>query len=193
MGKFIDLSGQRFGKLTVLDRAENRGRRTYWRCSCDCGKIIERESSTITQNKSSRKSCGCLRREIAQENGIANLKFGEESSQWKGLSGIPKNYINGLEFGARARGFEFSITLEDIVDCYEKQSKRCYYTAQEVSFEKSRFKKIDPTASVDRIDSSKGYTKDNIRIVHKDVNLMKNHFEESYFISICKKISSLHG
>ena len=40
MGKFQDITGQKFGKLTVIKRAPNKGRRTMWTCQCDCGKIV---------------------------------------------------------------------------------------------------------------------------------------------------------
>ncbi len=46
------------------------------------------------------------------------------------------------------------------------------------------------TASLDRIDSSKGYTKDNIQWVHKHVNLMKHKFDQKYFVDICKLIAN---
>ena len=39
LGKFIDLTGQKFGILTVLERALNKGKRTTWRCVCECGTV----------------------------------------------------------------------------------------------------------------------------------------------------------
>jgi hypothetical protein len=45
------------------------------------------------------------------------------------------------------------------------------------------------TASLDRIDSSKGYTIDNVQWVHKTVNLMKRELNQQDFIDICNKIS----
>ena len=62
MGKFIDLTGQRFGKLTVIKKygiAKNR--QSLWKCQCDCGniKIIMYNNLTTKQTK----SCGCLLRE----------------------------------------------------------------------------------------------------------------------------------
>jgi len=45
------------------------------------------------------------------------------------------------------------------------------------------------TASVDRIDSNKGYIKGNVQFVHKDINLMKNVLNIEYFIEMCKKIA----
>ena len=35
--KLIDLIGQKFGRLTVIERAKNKGKKTCWKCRCDCG------------------------------------------------------------------------------------------------------------------------------------------------------------
>lgn len=53
----LDLSGQRFGKLTVLEPAENIGSRTAWRCRCDCGR--ETVVTTLRLRDGRRTSCGC--------------------------------------------------------------------------------------------------------------------------------------
>lgn len=59
MSKLIDLTGQRFGRLTVIEYAgTDKGGKARWRCRCDCGK----ETIVIGKNlRSGRtKSCGCL-------------------------------------------------------------------------------------------------------------------------------------
>ena len=56
--RFNDLTGQKFGKLTVLTRVENRGQKVAWKCQCDCGRIIETTSYLLTSGQS--QSCGCL-------------------------------------------------------------------------------------------------------------------------------------
>ncbi len=45
------------------------------------------------------------------------------------------------------------------------------------------------TASLDRIDSSKGYTRENIQWLHKDVNLMKRNMTDENFVQWCKVIA----
>lgn len=45
------------------------------------------------------------------------------------------------------------------------------------------------TASLDRIDSSKGYTEDNVWWINKHVNIMKNVYELDYFLDICSLIT----
>ena len=53
----LDLTGQRYGKLTVLGPAENIGNRTAWRCRCDCGR--EAVVKTCCLRSGHTKSCGC--------------------------------------------------------------------------------------------------------------------------------------
>lgn len=59
MGKFQDLTGKRFGKLTVLGRVGDVGKNTAWLCKCDCGEIKNILSYNLSSGKS--KSCGCVR------------------------------------------------------------------------------------------------------------------------------------
>lgn len=58
MGTFIDLTGQKFGRLVAVSRAENIGRRTMWKCLCDCGVETIVQSDHIKSGHS--KSCGCF-------------------------------------------------------------------------------------------------------------------------------------
>jgi hypothetical protein len=44
-------------------------------------------------------------------------------------------------------------------------------------------------ASLDRIDSTKGYVEGNVQWVHRDIDKIKWKFEQSYFIKLCKKIA----
>lgn len=58
MGKFIDLAGQKFGKLTVIERAENKGNQTMWLCRCDCGETTVVVADNLKRGHT--KSCGCI-------------------------------------------------------------------------------------------------------------------------------------
>lgn len=63
----MDLSGKRFGRLTVTDtfikvKRKPSGYRTRWLCKCDCGKELYIEQDHLTQGKT--QSCGCYRREV---------------------------------------------------------------------------------------------------------------------------------
>lgn len=66
-GKPLDLVGQRFGRLTVLERlGANARKEVVWRCQCDCGSVVD----VPTRNLRSRGtvSCGCNRREKSTAN-----------------------------------------------------------------------------------------------------------------------------
>lgn len=72
MAKLIDLTGQRFGKLVVLERdTDSTKNGTYWKCRCDCGNIISTRKDTLTRKTNPKTSCGC---DIKEKNSMAHLK-----------------------------------------------------------------------------------------------------------------------
>lgn len=67
MPKKLDLVGQKFGKLTVIESAPNKGRRTQWKCKCECGNECIVLTESLRSGRTS--SCGCLRSEqLVQRN-----------------------------------------------------------------------------------------------------------------------------
>lgn len=84
MGNAIDLTGMRFGRLTVIERAQSDSPHAVWRCKCDCGQ----ERIVIGQNlrRQYQKSCGCLDLERKTIHGAArrNTTTGEYIS-WKAM------------------------------------------------------------------------------------------------------------
>ena len=74
----LDLTGQRFTRLVVESRAgTNRHDKAIWKCRCDCGNLTEVISSHL--NNGNTKSCGCLSREIAnqQAEDLTGMQFGK--------------------------------------------------------------------------------------------------------------------
>lgn len=71
-----DLTGQRFGRLTVVRRQPPKNKKTYWLCVCDCGQKTEVATHHLTSGHT--ESCGCLRFERLKE---ANIKHGERHSR----------------------------------------------------------------------------------------------------------------
>lgn len=64
MGKLIDLTGQRFGRLVVMERGTNSAdRKIRWRCKCDCGNMTEVRTYYLIRGKV--RSCGCIQRDKA--------------------------------------------------------------------------------------------------------------------------------
>lgn len=60
MGKLIDITGEKFGMLTVLGLEGRRRGGTYWVCRCDCGNEVSRPSNPLRTGRT--YSCGCVNR-----------------------------------------------------------------------------------------------------------------------------------
>ena len=75
--KIIDISGEKYGRLTVIRFLEKVGRRSYWECVCDCGNVIRAEKSHLRSGHT--KSCGCLKNEIVgnrnRRTGLSGTKI----------------------------------------------------------------------------------------------------------------------
>ena len=68
MQKIIDITGNKYNHLTVLcydhtSKRPNGTTRTYWKCKCDCGKIVVLRKDEFIYSYSKTKSCGCWHRE----------------------------------------------------------------------------------------------------------------------------------
>lgn len=79
MGKFQDLTGQRFGRLTVVERASdyvspNKHKLARWLCRCDCGNNIIAIGCSL--KRKSTQSCGCLQKELAANKHTTHSKYG---------------------------------------------------------------------------------------------------------------------
>lgn len=172
-----DLINQRFGKLTVLkfSRKNNRGN-SLWLCQCDCGNTKEVNRTNLLRN--STKSCGCLFKE----------------SVFKGYQEIGKNYWSRVIKNSRQTNKEFTISIEYAWDLFINQNRKCFISGLNIYFSGHGvghyIKGTIQTASLDRIDSSKGYIEGNVQWVHKDINRMKQEFSEEYFIQMCELVTN---
>ena len=102
MPAFVDLTGRRFGRLTVIGRAEDyispTGKKTVrWMCKCDCGRSVTVLRNSLLSGHT--LSCGCLQREAAESaaEDLTGAQFGE----WTVLSRAPldRQYRNGVRTG----------------------------------------------------------------------------------------------
>lgn len=91
ISKIIDLTGKRFGKLTVIKRdLETEKNGTYWLCicGCDCEKVISVESPRLRNGK--KTDCGCVR---TQKYNLAGRKFGNLTVIKRDLTTKKKEHI----------------------------------------------------------------------------------------------------
>jgi len=140
-GSYVkDISGKRFGILTVVGFAGHVGGsgKSYWRCECDCGSFICIRSDTIKNN---RLGCGCIPSKVGLKHGL------EHTSEYNSYCGAKyrcryKNNKGYSNYGGRGIKFMFE-SFEEFIEG--------------MGFKPS------PTHSLDRIDNDGNYSLDNCR------------------------------
>lgn len=174
--KKVDLLGLKFGHLKVLGKGPTlKCGNTSWICrEEETG--IEKPVLTKHLKSGSTKSFSF------------GHKTGSEHKQWKGCGKISGVYWDTVKRHALQRKYEFSITIDQAWNLYLKQNRKCALSGVDIYFGESNA--CPYTASLDRIDSAKGYIIDNIQWVHSKVNIMKNKFNQNEFIDFCRKIAS---
>lgn len=173
----IDLSGQKFGFLTVLGIAEERREnRVTWRCQCICGNIKLLTSNHLKRGR--YKSCGCKHRAPGTFN-----------PNWKGVGELSRSHWGRYRIHARVRKVPFLLSIQDMWELFLKQNRKCALSGLPLSFSSKR-NSNDGNASLDRIDSSKGYVMGNVQWIDKRFNWMKSDHSNSEFIHLCKLVST---
>lgn len=114
-----------------------------------------------------------------------------ECGSYRGHHDISKTHWNGMRTSAAIRNMVFDITIEYAWDLYERQGRKCALSGVPIRFPSNR-KTCDGTASLDRIDSSEGYTITNVQWVHRNINHMKWDLSQSDFIDFCHLVANLH-
>lgn len=173
MPKFIDLTNQIFHKWVVLERDKNSlSKNTHWKCRCVCGYVGSIDTSHLTSGRSK----SCRRCSETKDKGQLNSKL------W-----------NQINRNAVARNIPISVTKEFLYDLLVKQQRNhCALSGLYIAIATTvngHKRKRETTASLDRIDSTKGYTEDNVQWIHKDINRMKSYFDTNYFMWLCAMIT----
>lgn len=167
-----DITGQRFGRLITLrfERFDRFGK-ALWLTRCDCGKEKILNASALVAGLT--KSCGCLKSERLRQ-GVGNLS---------------QAYWRKVEKAALQRGLEFAITKTQAYALFQQQHGICALSGVPIELYPNQDRYQLQTASLDRIDSSRGYTPDNIQWVHKRVNFLKRDYTETELVFWCTKIA----
>ena len=185
-----DLTNQRFGKLLALEPIGlTRHSGVVWKCLCDCGNETKVIAAKLIGNHT--KSCGHLANHRIKKKTEVKAK----SPRVIPLCGeIWKSLWERYEKGAKKRNIDFSISIEYAWDLFLKQDRKCELSVVEIVFSKTPIGSYNGanTASLDRIDSTKGYIEGNIQWIHKHLQFLKQATNNDEFINWCKLISLKH-
>lgn len=77
--QFEDLTGKKFGHLTVIERVENKGLYVMWRCKCDCGNETVTRATSLKNGHT--RSCGCAHSDGAMGIGLQDIT-GQKFGRW---------------------------------------------------------------------------------------------------------------
>lgn len=181
MGKLKNIIGNKYGRLTVikmLDEKGNHGQLKYL-CKCDCGKSHIVTGESLRSGKS--KSCGCLKKEFIEKN-----KFKRNMDRENAMLKVQYSHIKRRN---TSKGFVDIISFNDFC---KLSMMKCYYCDAEYSrviedryCEMKEKGKISDTIlkinGLDRVDSSKGYTIDNVVPCCVTCNTAKNKMTQKEF------------
>lgn len=103
---------------------------------------------------------------------------------------IPLALFNLIKASAAARALDFAVTAQDLADLFTAQHSRCALSGDVLEMRRKKAGRWIGNASLDRIDSSKGYVKGNLQWVTKAVNFAKQQQSQKEFIDMCKKVAS---
>ena len=185
-----DLIGKTFGYLTVIKMAQTNksGKFHEWRAICRCGNCGKENVDIHPQSllRGQTTSCGCRRDQYKKITGKNNIQF-------TGYEEINGKYWGTIKRRAEKRGYSLDVKIESMWNLYVIQEKKCKLSGLPIEFGISNRKLSETTASLDRIDSSKGYVEGNVQWVHKNINIMKNVYNQNYFISLCKLIAETNS
>lgn len=183
--KLRDLTEQRFGYLTVLSQhsSTRKGNHTVirWLCRCDCGTEKPVTSTDLIQGRS--KTCNgrtCLfALEVRQRN---------RGPRCSSLEQVFRSY----RLRAKHKGNAFEITSEEFDEIAQQNCYYCCVPPSNTSRRGPQSKRYVYNG-IDRIDSSKGYVRGNMRPCCWICNRMKNTLSAVEFLAHIKQIAACHG
>lgn len=163
---FIDLTGQKFKRVTVIKRVKNKGKELQWLCKCDCGVVKEVNGRSL--RRGTTKSCGCLQRKVARkiflENNPVNHALHGDSTKriyrtWQAMKSRCSRKTDKSYKWYGAKGIFFYNKWRDYIPFKIWALKNGYAH----------------NLVLDRIEPNGGYTPDNCQFITQIENLKRRY------------------
>lgn len=181
--------GNVYGNLIITDStAIHRNNNVYYKVKCICGNEFEARSGDLGR-KSEKSFCNKCPKEIR-----ISVKKKKKSTML--TNNVSKTLFEVWRRQAILRGIPFSLTPQQIDNILINQDFKCNLSGIPITLEISlstKENRANNTASLDRIDSNKGYERGNIQFLHKTINIMKSNLDQDEFLNLCKMITNNHA
>lgn len=185
----VNYAGQVVNNYKILGFVESRRAsggtlRHWWLAECvKCNtKVKVLKNSIMDPARNNNSGCASCH--------TGRKRSGPLRNNWRGGEVIPGKFLstvrNRLVRKSKTLDFDLDIAYLEII--FKSQEGKCVYTGRDLKFSESS-RRGETTASLDRIDSSKGYIKGNVQFVHKDINKLKMDYPEDIFIQLCKEVT----
>lgn len=163
--------GDKFKQWTVIDGPISTKHQVIkWLVQCSCGKTRWIQGNELTDPNKCFTCLKCAQKIRGEKEKINNGKIGD----------LDADKFGKIRKSAEARDIPFSLTIRYLWDLFIKQNKICAITGDYIP----NIKK----ASLDRIDSSKGYIEGNVQWVTKQANLSKHTMTIEQLHEFCRKV-----
>lgn len=168
--------GDKHGSLTLIEELPKiKGERNLKvRASCDCGRTVIMNWGAFKNNK----TCGQCKFKKERHTDCKNGKF------------IGRHYFLAIKKRAQKKSWDFNLSVEFMDNLLALQNFKCALTGLPIS---GTMEKSGGTASLDRIDSSKGYVVGNVQWVHRTINMMKWKLKQIDFIEFCRLVTESYN
>jgi len=159
MDKFIEMTGKQMWNWTVIKKVKVPGEtKAMFLCRCICG--TEKAISGTRLRRGVTKSCGCDRKELTTEENFH------------------RNMLCNYKSTAKRRNHDFDLSKEKFIELIHQN---CYYCGVKPSNCFKIYEDVFYYSGLDRVDSSKGYTKNNIVPCCKKCNRGKSDLSVDEF------------
>jgi len=166
-----------------------------------CGKQITRHRTEAERNLRMNRRVYCSLSCVGKDN-VRNLPKPTKES----AAHLPKGricdslspfrmFVNKARMHSKQKPKECTLTVEQVKQIWEDQNGKCPMTGWNLFLPPStswKGKLMPYTASLDRIDSEKGYVKENVRFVAVIANFSKNKFSDEDVIDFCEAVTQVH-
>ena len=155
MPTMIDITGQRYGRLTAMSKSASINKRTFWHCLCDCGSEVKARTLYLRNGKTT--SCGCYQKESAK------AKMTKHNRSIRDGSHIQKEYTREMHLKLK-----YGLGIDEYNQMLKDQNNKCVICSYEFG-QKAGDTYVDHNHSTGKVrgllcqhcNSGLGYFRDN--------------------------------